>query len=171
MKCVDWLGTAMSTLFLVAITTGPAVAETQFTHFNGVWQGTGQDRYSPLEAMQHTRCQTTVNADLRRMVAQTSCNGAEGLRKLVHLSITVNGSAFSGTITQRTRVGGDPETVLSGTVTGRKTDTTAEFDARFPGFVPNVAVALKLTTPNTYTMQARTLGGQLMDVSFKRSGR
>ena len=62
-------------------------------------------------------------------------------RKLVQLSITVNGSAFSGTITQRTRVGGDAETVLSGTVTGRKTDTTAEFDARFPGLVPNVAVA------------------------------
>jgi hypothetical protein len=173
MKPIGQFAPEMCILLVLGATLCPANAETKLTDFNGVWHGTGQDRNSPLESMQRTRCQTTVNADPIRMTATTNCNGEAGLTKSVHLTIALKGNTIAGNITQRTSVRGSntPEAVLNGSVAGHKTDSTAEFQARFPGLVPNVSVLLKLTSPSSYTMQASTLGGTLMDVSFKRTAR
>jgi hypothetical protein len=165
---------AAGALLIVSISTAtahPAAAETQLTDFNGTWRGNGNDRYTPLESMQRTVCQTSVNADLRRMRATTKCDGSAGLSKSIQLDITLNGNAFSGTLTQTTRIGGGTPSVLSGSVSGQKTDNTAQFGVTFPGLVPSVTVALRLTSPSSYTMQATTLGGALMDVAFNRTSR
>src|SRR5258707_14583268 len=89
----------------------PAGAETKLTDFDGQWQGSGKDRDLPFETMQQTSCQTTVNADLRRMNSMTICNGDAGLDKIIQLAITLSGDAFSGSLTQKTTMRGDDTSV------------------------------------------------------------
>jgi hypothetical protein len=148
----------------------PVGAETKLSDFDGLWQGSGKDRDLPFEAMQQTSCQTTVNADLRRMSSTTICNGQAGLDKTIQFAITLSGEAFSGNITQRTTMHGDEASasVLTGSVSGHKTDNTATFQISFPGLIPNAAVTLRLISPTSYSMQATTLGSLLMDVTFNR---
>jgi hypothetical protein len=149
----------------------PARAETKLTDFDGQWQGTGKDRDLPFESMQQTNCQTTVNADFRRMNSITICNGDAGLDKVIQLAITLSGEAFAGSLTQRTTMRGDEASasVLSGSVSGRKTDNTAIFQVTFPGLLPNAEVTLRLISPSSYSMRATTLGSTLMDVTFIRA--
>jgi hypothetical protein len=159
--------------FILAISGAlrPAGAETTLTDFDGLWQGSGKDRDLPFESMQQTSCQTTVNADLRRMSSITICNGQAGLDKTIQLAVTLSGEAISGTITQRTTMHGDEASasVLAGSVSGHKTDNTATFQISFPGFIPNATVTLRLISPTSYSMQASTLGSLLMDVTFNRA--
>jgi hypothetical protein len=167
LKCL-----AVGTLVLAAAgALRPAGAETKLTDFDGLWQGSGWDRDLPFESMQQTSCQNTVIADLRRMTSITICNGQAGLDKTIQLAITLSGEAFSGNITQRTTMHGDEASasVLTGSVSGHKTDNTATFQISFPGFIPNAAVTLRLISPTSYSMQATTLGSLLMDVTFNRA--
>jgi len=163
---------AAGLLFLLASgALFPAGAETKLSDFDGQWQGSGKDRDLPFESMQQTSCQTTVTADLRRMSSVTICNGEAGLDKIIQLAITLSGEAFAGNLTQRTTMRGDDGSVsvLSGSVSGRKTDNTAIFQVSFPGFLPNAEVTLRLISPSSYSMQATTLGSTLMDVTFNRA--
>jgi hypothetical protein len=160
---------AAAFLLLLVAASGSVRAETQLTDFGGMWHGTGRDRASPLQRMQVTRCINSVVADLRQMAAKMKCEGDAGLIKLIELRIRLAGKVFSGTIVQRMRDGNPSETVLSGSVSGRKTDSTADFVARFPGLVPDVNVSLKSTSRSAYTMLASTFGGALMDVTFRKA--
>jgi hypothetical protein len=168
MKLARHLAVAIVILSGAEIASFPADAETKLTDFNGIWQGSGKDRNSPFEPLQQTSCHATINADLRRMDSRIACNGDAGLSKIIQLTITLDGDAFSGNLTQRTAMDGDNTSVsvLNGSVSGHKTDDTAQFQVRFPGLVPNVAVTLKLNSPFSYSMQAMTLGIVLMDVTF-----
>jgi hypothetical protein len=171
MKLSGWLAAGSLIFSACGAAYGPAGAETKLSDFDGQWQGSGQDRDLPFEAMQQTSCQTTINADLRRMSSTTICNGDAGLDKIIQLAITLSGEAFSGNLMQKTTMRGDDKSVsvLNGSVSGHKTDNTATFQISFPGFLPNATVALRLISPSSYSMQASTLGSTLMDVTFTRA--
>jgi hypothetical protein len=171
MKPSQCLAAGILILSASGAASDPASAETKLTDFAGEWQGSGKDRDLPFETMQQTSCQTTINADLRRMNSTTICNGDAGLDKIIQLAITLSGEAFSGNLTQKTTTRGDDKSVsvLNGSVSGHKTDNTASFQVSFPGFLPNAAVTLRLISPSSYSMQATTLGSTLMDVTFTRA--
>jgi hypothetical protein len=171
MKLSGWLAAGSLIFSACGVAYGPAGAETKLSDFDGQWQGSGQDRDLPFEAMQQTSCQTTINADLRRMSSTTICNGDAGLDKIIQLAITLSGEAFSGNLMQKTTMRGDDKSVsvLNGSVSGHKTDNTATFQISFPGFLPNATVALRLISPSSYSMQASALGSTLMDVTFTRA--
>jgi hypothetical protein len=158
-------------LLALGLASGYARAETKLTDFNGTWQGNGTDRNTPLESSQQTHCRASINADVVRMGAHILCNGAAGLTKVIQLNITLARDAFSGTLSQKatTRGSGARESDLGGSVTGHKTDKTADFTVSFPGLTPSVSVVLTLISPGSFSMRATTLGGQLMDVTFRRS--
>jgi len=162
---------AVAVVVAVSIAPLTAGAETKLTDFNGEWRGSGSDRNSPLESLQPTSCQNTIRADLRRMNGEMTCDGQAGLRKVIHLAITVDGDRFAGTVTQRTttRGGNAPPSVLNGTVSGRKTETTATFQVRWSGLLPSTTVALKLLNPSSYSMHVTSLGITMMDVTFNRT--
>jgi hypothetical protein len=171
MKLSECLAAGILILSVPGTASGPAGAETRLSDFDGQWHGSGKDRDLPFETMQQTSCQTTVNADLRRMSSTTVCNGDAGLDKIIQLAITLSGEAFSGNLTQRTTIRGDDKSlsVLNGSVSGHKTDNIASFQVSFPGFLPNAAVTLRVINPTSYSMQATTLGSTLMDVTFTRA--
>ena len=171
MKPANRMAFGVVVLLALGLASRLAVAETKLTDFNGTWQGSGTDRSTPLEATQQTTCRATINADVVRMAAHIVCNGAAGLTKVIQLNITLAGDAFSGTLVQKATTSGSrsSETDLSGSVSGHKTDKTAKFTVSFPGLTPSVAVVLTLNAPTSFSMQATTLGGQLMNVNFKKS--
>ncbi len=167
---------AVATLILLAL--GPALdcarAETKLTDFNGTWQGDGTDRNTPFESTQRTKCNATINADLHHMGTSIVCNGVAGLTKLIQLNITLAaGDAFSGDLTQKATLRGSAssETVLRGSVSGKKTDKTANFRVTFPGLTPSVDVALTLINTGTFSMRATTFVGELMDVTFSKASK
>jgi hypothetical protein len=175
MNVSNWAARWILILAAYASATTYAQAETKLSDFNGTWQGIGTDRNTPFESAQHTRCSATINADLRRMSTGITCHGAAGLDKVIKLTIalTGDGDAFSGNLTQTATIRNDPSSAsnLGGTVAGRKTDKTAEFKVSFPGLTPSVNVTLTLGSPSSFTMQATTLGGQLMDLTFNRASK
>ena len=104
------------------------------------------------------------------MSSSIVCNGAAGLTKVIQLKIVLSGDAFTGTLTQKaTTSGSNSPTVLSGSVNGRKTNTTAKFMVSFPGLTPSVAVTLTLMNQAAFSMLSTTIGGQLMNVVFNRT--
>jgi hypothetical protein len=165
-----WRWQAAAVLIAVMVPC-PVVAETKLTYFNGTWHGSGTDRNSFLESSQQTTCRTIVRADLRRMRSEMDCEGHAGLRKVVHLTIALNGDQFTGELTQTTTMRGHnvSASVLQGSVLGRKTDDMAAFQVQFSALVPSVNVTLKLNNPSSYSMRVTTLGFTLMDVTFNRS--
>ena len=174
MKLVNRVGLGVLGILALGTVLDPAAAETQLTDFNGSWQGTGVDRNMPFQSMQRTSCQATINADLHHMKTAIVCNGVAGLTKVIQLNITLaGGEAFSGDLTQKATTRGDSssETVLKGSVSGNKTDKSANFRVSFPGLTPSVDVALGLNNPSSFSMQATTFGGQLMNVSFNRTSK
>jgi hypothetical protein len=148
-----------------------ARAETKLTYFNGMWRGSGSDRNSPLESLQRTSCQTTIQADLRRMNSNTVCDGQAGLHKVIDFSITLDGNQFTGDLSQSTIVRGSAASasVLKGSVVGRKAEDTARFQVQFPGLVPSAIVNFKIHSPSSYSMHVTSLGLTLMDVIFNRT--
>jgi len=156
-------------LIVFASAAGTARAETKLTDFNGSWQGGGNDRNTPFESMQRTRCNATINADLHHMGTAIVCNGVAGLTKVIQLSITLAaGDTFTGDLSQKATLRGNAssETILKGSVAGQKTDKTANFRVSFPGLTPSVDVTLVLNNPVSFSMRATTIGGELMDVTF-----
>lgn len=172
---MKWVSSAILAVIalLMAGFGSSAAAKTQLTDFNGAWHGAGRDRNVPFESAQRTNCRANIKADLRRMSASIVCNGAAGLDKAIRLNITLTGDAFSGELTQKATTYGDAASVavLKGSVSGHKTDTSANFTVSFPGLTPSVAVTLKLNSRSSFSMHATTLGGELMNVVFSRTGK
>jgi hypothetical protein len=162
-----------SAILASTLTLGVAHAEPRLTDFDGAWQGSGTDRSTPLESTQQTKCSANITADLRHMSTFIVCNGAAGLTKVIQTNITLgdDGNVFSGNLTQKATTRGESETDHNGTVSGQKTDTTADFTVSFPGLTPSVHVILKLISPSSFSMQATTLGGQLMNVAFSKASK
>jgi hypothetical protein len=169
MKVANFIAIGLLLCATAAI-RAPAHAETKLTDFGGTWQGSGTDRSTPFESAQKTRCRASINATLTQMRSSIVCNGAAGLTKAIQLNIVLSGDVFTGALSQKaTRSGSNSPTVLNGSVNGRKTNTTAKFTVSFPGLTPSVAVTLTLMNSASFSMQATTLGGQLMNVVFNRT--
>jgi hypothetical protein len=158
-------------LLTSGLATGSAKAETKLSDFNGAWHGNGSDKNTPFESSQRTNCRANIKADLRRMNAEIDCNGEAGLTKLVHLRLSLTGNEFTGDLTQhaKTRESNSTPTVLTGSVSGQKSDTSANFTVRFHGMTPNAYVVLTLKGTSSLSMQATTFGGELMNVTFNRT--
>jgi hypothetical protein len=102
------------------------------------------------------------------MTSNTQCKGTAGLTKAIHLHIRLRGDSFTGTLSQRAATRGGATSKLAGSVSGQKTDTTANFRVTFPGLTPSVDVTLRLNNPSSFSMRATTFVGELMNVTFKR---
>lgn len=171
MKLADCFAPVVLGFLIAALGSGSAGAETKLTDFNGTWHGGGTDRNTPFDTAQRTSCRAAIKADLQHMTTDIACNGAAGLNKVIRLTITLAGEAFSGSLTQKASIRGGADSVLDGSVFGHKTDTSANFRVSFPGLTPSVAVTLKLANPLSFSMHATTLGGELMDIVFNRTGK
>ena len=149
-------------------TTNNAHVQTKLTGFSGMWRGSGTDE-SSLFDKQQTSCETTIHSDLGHLRSNTVCNGQKGLHKVIDLSVTLDGDQFTGALTQSASVQGSDESVLTGSVSGHKTEDTAVFQVLFPGsLLPSATVNLKLNSPSSYSMHVTRLGLTVMEVVFNR---
>lgn len=146
-----------------------ASAETRLTDFNGEWSGAGQDRDSPLASLQDTTCQNAIRANPKRLHTEMTCERKPGIRKLVRLTVTLEGDQFTGKITRKVSQPGRADEVINGTVSGKKTDNAANLLVRWQGPTPNTTVDLKLNAPGSYSMKVTALGIGMMDVTFKQT--
>ncbi len=158
----------LTPIFCIALSTA-AAAETKLSDFNGEWNGTGQDRDTPLQSLQETRCQNTIRARQDRMRTEMICERKSGVRKSVRMTVTLQGDQFSGTIAQRTTQPGQAEAVISGDVSGKKTDNSATLQVRWKDSTPNATVDLKLNNPASYSMKVTALGASFMNLTFNRT--
>jgi hypothetical protein len=89
--------------------------------------------------------------------------------KVIQLNFVLSGDASTGTLTQNeTTSGSSSPTVLSGSLNGHTTNSTAKFTVSFPGLTPSAAVTLTLINQAVFSMQATTIGGEIMNVVFSR---
>ena len=151
------------------VTPFSAVAESKLTDLNGEWRGSGIDRDSPFEKFQETNCHTKIEADESHMNSVMICEGQQVLKKVIRLTVTLDGDKFTGDVDQSTLARGDktPD-VDKGTVSGQKVKDTANLRIRFPGLMPNATVALVLLNPSSYTMHVSSLGSTIMNVTFSK---
>ena len=168
MRRLRRVATLLSAFALLGALSQAALAQTPLPAFNGAWSGSGTDRNAPFQNFQQTQCRTRVIADAIHFAADTLCNGAAGLRKRWQLSVTFNGSSFTGSVVQTSRTKGGSPSVLNGAVTGERQGDVANFIARFPGLTPNGHVALALNSANSFSMRVSALGATLTDIKFQR---
>jgi hypothetical protein len=164
-----YLRLPIAIVMIVWIVMPSAAAETKLSDFNGAWHGNGTDRDTPLEAAQPTNCRMRIQADLRHLSSETTCNGQAGLHKVLRLTITLNGDQFTGTASQISAVKDGTAKVLNGTVIGHKSDEMASLQVRFPGLTPSATVVLRRLNPSTFTMNITSLGLALTNVTFDRT--
>ena len=160
--------TVLASVACIALVWG-AAAETKLTDFNGEWRGTGQDRDLPLQSMQDITCQNAVRATPRRMRIEMTCERKSGARKVIRMNATLEGDQLSGRINRRSVQPGRADEVLGGTLSGRKTDNSANFEVAWKGMTPDITVDLQLNTPTSYSMKVTALGATMMDVTFTRT--
>ena len=160
--------TLLAPVFCIAL-SATAAAETKLTDFNGEWTGAGQDRDSPLQSLQETRCQNTVRARSDRMRTEMTCERKSGVRKSVRMTVTLLGDQLNGTIAQRTMHPGQNETVISGNVTGKKTDKSATLQVRWSDATPNATIELKLNNPASFAMKVTAMSTSFMDLTCNRT--
>ena len=158
---------AMAVLVWIALPS--AAAETRLSDFNGKWHGNGTDRDTPLESTQPTNCRMRIQADLRHLNSETTCNGQAGLHKVLRLTITLEGDQFTGEASQTSAVTNGTAKVLNGTVIGHKSNEMASLQVRFPGLTPSAVVVLRRLNPSTFTMNITSLGLALTNVTFDRT--
>ncbi len=158
--------------FILLCVSSAAAAAVKLPELNGSWQGSGTDRATPLEAVQHTHCRATIRASETSLTQEMTCQGDAGLHKTVRLAVHLSGNAISGTLTQTsvTRGNGSP-TTLRGSVTGSRTENAANLQVHFGGLMPTVSVALNMSSTSAFSLHASTFGGTLMRVNFSRAGR
>lgn len=162
----------LRSLLTAVVSTGfvaGAAAETKLTHFNGEWRGTGQDRDSPLQALQDTTCQNAVRATPQRMISEMTCERKSGVRKTIRMNVTLEGDQLSGRINQRTSEPGKEDVVIGGTLSGKKTDNAANFTVNWKGPTPSATVNLQLNGRTSYSMRVTALGLTFMDAAFSRT--
>jgi hypothetical protein len=164
--------TILRTLLTVAFCIGlgaNAKAETKLSDFTGEWSGRGQDRDLPLASPEAVVCQNGIRANPKRLHSELTCQRKSGVENAVQMTVTLEGNQLSGKITRKITRPGGQEDVITGTVSGTKTDDTANLLVSWDGATPNTAIALKLTTPASYSMQATALGATMMDLTFRRT--
>lgn len=169
MGFVRYLGMLIAMAMVTWIVLPTAAAETKLSDFNGEWRGNGTDRSTPLEFAQPTNCRMRIQADLRHMHSETTCIGQAGLRKVLRLTITVDGDQFTGDASQTSTVTNSAAEVLNGTVIGHKADEMASLEVRFPGLTPSATIVLRRHDPSSFNMNITSLGLTLMNVSFNRT--
>ena len=162
------LRTLLASIFCITF-VATAAAETKLTDFNGEWRGTGQDRDSPLQSLQDTACQNAVRATPQRMNIEMICERKSGVRKTTRMNVTLEGDQLNGRIYQRTSEPGREDAVIGGTLSGKKTDNSANLTATWKGPTPSASINLKLNTPTSYSMKVTVLGLTFMDTAFNRS--
>jgi hypothetical protein len=148
-------------------------AEFGLVDLDGRWQGTGSERASPMESAQQITCQSTIQADVTRMINDTTCTGDAGLRRVSTLMVALDGNDITGTLDQSTWTGGTSASprVLKGSVSGRRTEDGAAFQVRFPGLMPNATVTFKVLNPSSFSVQAAALGIQMMQATYNKVGK
>jgi|tagenome__1003787_1003787.scaffolds.fasta_scaffold20980656_2 hypothetical protein len=146
-----------------------ATAQTRLTDFKGEWRGAGQDRDSPLQALQDIICQNAVRATPQRMNSEMTCERKSGVRKTIRMNVTLEGDQLSGRINQRTSEPGKEDAVIGGTLSGKNAGNTATFSVNWKGSTPNATVNLKLNNPTSYSMRVTALGLTFMDATFSRT--
>jgi hypothetical protein len=156
-------------VMVISIALPSVAAETKLSDFNGEWRGEGTDRDTPLELTQPTNCRMRIQADLRHLNSETTCNGQAGLHKVLRLTITLEGDQFTGGASQTSSVTNGTAKVLNGTVIGHKSDEMASLQVRFPGLTPSATVVLRRLNPSTFTMNIASLGLTLTSVTFDRT--
>ena len=164
-----YLATAASAAVLACLLPAPAAADPKLSDLNGKWQGAGRDRSAPWQSLQSTKCRTTIRANSRQLNTEMTCDSGDGQRKVVHLSVTLDGDQVTGKVSQQLRHSKYPVSVLNGSVSGQRTDTTANLNVRWSDLTPNTTVALKLNGSSSYSMKVTALGLTMMDVTFNRS--
>jgi hypothetical protein len=145
-----------------------AVAATGLAQYNGEWRGGGQDRDSPLQALQDTRCRSGVRATASRIRIDMVCRRRSGARKDVQISADLAGDEFTGRILQRTPRSGGPDRVLSGTLSGKKSDGSAYFVVDWEGMTPDAVVVLEMPDSETFSLRATVVGVTFLEASFRR---
>jgi hypothetical protein len=103
------------------------------------------------------------------MNTEMICEGRDGHRKVVHLSVRLDGDQLTGKVSQQLRRGKQPVAVLNGSLSGQRTEAAANFQVRWSDLTPNTTVALKLDGASSYSMKVTALGLTMMDVTFSRS--
>jgi hypothetical protein len=156
----------LASAFCVALAAS-AAAETKLSDFTGEWSGRGQDRDLPLVSLEAVTCQNGIRANPKRLHSEMTCERQSGVRNAVQMTVTLEGNQLSGKITRKVTRPGDQDDVISGTVSGTKTGDTANLLVRWDGATPNTTIALKLTTPTSYSMQATALGATMKDQTFR----
>ena len=164
-----YLAAATAVFFTAWVTTFSAAAQSKLTDLKGECRGSGTDRDMPFQSFQKTTCHTKIEADETRMNSVTVFNGDEGLHKTIRMTVTLNGDKFTGSVSQSTLARGDktPE-VIKGSVLGNRIKDTANLRIRLPGLMPDATVALELRSPTSYTMQVKSLGFMLTNVTFSK---
>jgi hypothetical protein len=104
----------------------------------------------------------------RDLNSTSRCDGAEGLRKRLRMSVSFAGNDFTGTVETSSRLPDSKPVLRAGKITGRRNGDRAEFTVRFPGLTPNAYVILELTSPDTLAMKVTTLGATLTEVTYRR---
>src|SRR5689334_907733 len=162
------LRTLLTAAFCIGIAAN-AEAETKLSDFTGEWSGRGQDRDLPLASPEAVVCQNGIRANPRRLHSEMTCERRSGVQNAVQMTVTLEGNQLGGKITRKITRPDGPEDVINGTVSGTKTDNTADLLVRWEGATPNTTIALKLTSPASYSMQATALGATMMDLTFRRT--
>lgn len=168
-----YAGTGSALIFFMFLCASSAIAAAiKLPELNGSWQGNGTDRATPLETAQHTHCRATIRATETSLNQEMICVGDAGLRKTVRLAVHLTGNAVSGTLTQTSvSRGNETPATLHGSVSGTRTDNAADLRVDFGGLMPRVSVSLNMNSASAFSLEASTLGGTLMQVSFSRAGR
>jgi len=146
-----------------------AAAETRLSDFTGEWSGRGEDRDLPLTSMEAVTCQNGIRASARRLNSRMTCERKSVVRNAVNMTVTLEGNQLNGKITRKVTRPGKPDDVITGTVSGTKSDNAADLLVHWEGATPNTTIALKLTSTASYSMQATALGATMMDLAFRRT--
>src|SRR5437588_6152146 len=66
-------------------------AEFKVTDLDGIWEGIGTERASPMEPPQQVNCQSTNTTESSGMISEATCRGQAGLHKMSRLIVILKG--------------------------------------------------------------------------------
>jgi len=147
-----------------------AGAEGKMSDMEGEWSGSGTERDTPFQSMQRATCQSKIRADLKRMSNEITCTMESGVRKTMHMQVTLEGTRLTGDLTQTRTVPRQPVQSRKGSVLGTRVGNSANVQIQFPGMTPTATSRLTVVNASSYTLRVEALGAVMMDLTFKRVG-
>src|SRR5438874_2176751 len=102
-----------------------AGAEGKMSELDGEWSGSGTERDTPFQSMQKTTCQSKIRADHRRMSNEIVCTMESGVRKTMHMQVTLEGTRLTGDLVQTRTVPREPIQMRKGSVLGSRIGNSA----------------------------------------------